>query len=148
MSHECNYDDIRCYTDDEGKMFVESSSTKFQVNFCPYCGKQVDSRKAASRRFIAHKAEVNLKRLVKKHDPKETDCTKFLICIQDGEIRSYDGCHDNEQGVAHAATLIDTLPSGSDDNRRVMLSIDEVPEDAKGMNEDEKKAKQTISSIS
>jgi len=130
MSHDCSHDDVRCYTDDEGKMFVLSRSERIQVNFCPFCGKRAEYGKRASQWHVAHEAEINVKDLVKEHDPTKTSCTKFLLCIQDGKVISYDGCHESEQDVAHAATLINTLPSGGDDDRRVMLSIDEIPEDA------------------
>lgn len=140
MSHDCTHDGTRCYTDDEGRMFLLSKAEQIQVNFCPFCGERAEHGSRASQRHVAHKAEVHVAQLVREHDPTETDCTKFLLCIQDGKVRSYDGCHGDEQGVAHAETLIGTLPSGSDDDRRVMLSIDEVPEDTKGMTEKEQRA--------
>jgi hypothetical protein len=125
-------------------MWVTNQEYASQVNFCPYCGKEAEYGKRGSQEHYAHEAEINVGKLVKEHDPRETGCTKFLICIQDGEIRSYDGCHGDEQGVAHAATLINSLPSGSGDDRRVMLSIDPVPEDEEGMSEDEERARQQL----
>lgn len=136
MSHYCINDDVKCFTNDEGQMVLFTEKHETKVNFCPLCGREADE--AGDEHHRRHEAPINLHDLVVEHNPEKTDCTKFLLCIQDGEIRSYDGCHSEAQEVAHAQTLIGTLPSGGDDDRRVMLSIDEVPEDEEGMSDDEK----------
>jgi hypothetical protein len=82
--------------------------------------------------------------LVVEHDPAKTDCTKFLITIEDGEVIAYDGCHGDAQGVAHAKTLYGASPfkTNNGTQRHVMLSIDEVPPDEEGMSENERAARQ------